>query len=287
MNNHKHSIEKMCKVLKVSRNSYYHWLKGYSKNAIINRYLLIQIKNIHKESNRSYGSKKIFEELISRGLIVSKYRIDKLTKKHGIKSSVKKKFRVTTDSNHFYSIAPNLLKREFKVEKPSKTWVSDISYVWTKQGWLYLTTVIDLFDRKVIGWSISQSLKTEETSISALKMAMNNRSISKDLIFHSDRGVQYAATEFKNLLNAFRITQSMSRKGNCWDNAVAESFFRSIKTECIYQQVFHDRKQAKLEIFAYIEYWYNRKRRHAALNYLTPEEKEQQYFNQLNLKYVA
>ncbi|MFN4197708.1 MAG: IS3 family transposase, partial [Flavobacterium sp.] len=162
--------------------------------------------------------------------------------------------------------------RGFAVDQPSKVWVSDITYIQTKEGFLYLTTLIDLYDRKMIGWSLSNGMSTEETSLAAWKMAIRNRSVKKGLIFHSDRGVQYANKKFANTIESYGVTRSMSRKGNCWDNAVAESFFKSLKTELIYGNRLRTKQQMRLEIFEYIEIWYNKKRRHGALNYKTIEE---------------
>ena len=190
----------------------------------------------------------------------------------------RKKFKVTTDSKHNYPVAPNLLNQEFSVTRPGEVWVSDISYVRTKSGWLYLTVIIDLYDRKVIGWSMSKGLSTEETVISAWFMAIRNRPVTENLIFHSDRGSQYACLDFTKILKKNSlISQSMSRKGNCWDNAVAESFFKTIKVEWIYGQSFINQEHAQLSIFEWIESWYNRKRRHSALGYKTMEE-----FNEIN-----
>ena len=197
--------------------------------------LIKEIKKIFKESRQTYGSPRITEELKSRKIIVSRPRVARLMKKENIRSKVKKKYVITTDSKHSFTVAPNLVNRNFVTETPGEVWVSDITYVRTMQGWLYLTVVIDLFDRKVIGWSLSTHLDVLHTSIPALKMALKNRMKDPKLIFHSDRGVQYACDAFKQLLNNENIKQSMSRKGNCWDNAVAESFFKSIKTESIYR----------------------------------------------------
>ncbi len=198
-------------------------------------------------------------------------------KKTNIRSKTVKKFRVTTDSKHQHQIMSNVLNRAFKVDRIGKVWVSDITYIPTAQGWLYLTIVMDLAD----SWAISDSLKANATVIPAWRMALINRPISEELIFHSDRGVQYSRNEFANLLRANQhVVRSLSRKGDCWDNAVAECFFKTIKAELVYDHPFLSRGQAKLEIFEYIEVWYNRKRRHSALGYLSPE-----LFGKLLLKY--
>ncbi len=193
-------------------------------------------------------------------------------KELGLRSKLSKKFKVTTNSKHNYLVVENILNRDFTPTKASQTWVSDITYIQTKEGFSYLTTVIDLYDRKIIGWSLSNGMSTEETSLAAWKMATSNRKFDKGLIFHSDRGVQYASRKFANTMEFYGVKRSMSRKGNCWDNAVAESFFKSLKTELIYGNKLITKEQMELEVFEYIEIWYNKKRRHSALNYKTIEE---------------
>lgn len=263
----------MCKVLGVSKSGYYSWLKRKpSKRAVENQKLMEQIRQIHKKSKYTYGSPRVTEELKINYVHVSRRRVARLMQKAGIRSITKKKFVATTDSKHNYPVAPNLLNREFRVEVPGKVWVSDITYIRTIEGWLYLTVIIDLFDRKVIGWSMSSTLKTAETIAPAWMMALMNRPLTDKLIFHSDRGIQYACSELKELIRNPQVIQSMSRKGNCWDNAVAESFFKTIKTEWIYRFVYTTKKQAVISVFEYIETWYNTQRRHSALNYLTPDE---------------
>lgn len=202
-----------------------------------------------------------------------------------LRSKIKRKYRITTDSNHSFSISKNQLTRKFTPATLNEVWVSDITYVRTAQGWLYLTTIIDLYDRQVIGWALSSNLSTRRTILPAWRMALSKINITKSLIFHSDRGVQYANNLFrKHLKNNDLITQSMSRKGNCWDNAVAEPFFKTLKTELIHHKKYESVLQAKSSIFEYIETWYNRKRLHSSLGYKTPIEVEQE-FNKL--KYVA
>lgn len=263
----------MCKVLGVSKSGYYSWLKRKpSKRAVENQKLMEQIRQIHKKSKYTYGSPRVTEELKINYVHVSRRRVARLMQKADIRSITKKKFVATTDSKHNYPVAPNLLNREFRVEAPGKVWVSDITYIRTIEGWLYLTVIIDLFDRKVIGWSMSSTLKTSETIAPAWMMALMNRPLTDKLIFHSDRGIQYACSELKELIRNPQVIQSMSRKGNCWDNAVAESFFKTIKTEWIYRFVYTTKKQALISVFEYIETWYNTQRRHSALNYLTPDE---------------
>jgi len=264
----------MCKVFKVSTSGFYanqRWIPPNRDNE--NRSLLFEIRRIHQDSKASYGSPRITEELNARGFKVSRPRVARLMNKHKIKAVHAKKFVVTTDSRHKYPVVENKLARNFTAEEPGQVWVSDITYIKTLKGWLYLTIILDLYDRKVIGWALSSDLSAANTTIAAWKMAVKNRSISKRLIFHSDRGSQYACHQFANLLNSYKcVERSMSRKGNCWDNAVAESFFKTIKVEHIYRNRFLTKEQAALSVFEWIETWYNRNRRHTALGNLTIRE---------------
>jgi transposase InsO family protein len=225
-------------------------------------------------------------EMEQLGHSASKARIARIMRAAGLRARPLKRFRATTDSKHNYPIAPNVLDRKFTVDRSNQVWVSDITYIRTYQGWLYLTVIIDLFDRKVIGWAMSNTLSAQSTIIEAWRMAVKNRKITQKLIFHSDRGVQYACKTFTNILRGYNelVTQSMSRKGNCWDNAVAESFFKTLKVEWVYNQRYQHKNQAQLSIFYWIETWYNRKRRHSALDYKTIEEFEQ---TNINLKQAA
>ncbi len=274
----------MCNVLKISRSSYYNWLNGsISNRKVKNKILMNEIKTIFKESKQTYGSPRITIELERQGHNVSRPKVARLMKQLGLKSKVKKKYRVTTDSNHKFPIAPNLVKRNFAPDRINKVWVSDITYIRTKQGWLYLTVIIDLFDRQVIGWALSKTMHAKNTIIPAWRMAVNKRTVTQELIFHSDRGVQYACNQFTNILKSHSLVkQSMSRRANCWDNAVAESFFKTLKTELIYHYSYKTRYQAEVAIFEYIEVWYNRKRLHSSLGYVTPMEYEMNYYQILN-----
>ena len=232
-----------------------------------------EINSIYHENKGRYGSPKITAELKSKGFKVSGARVARIMRSEGLKSIIKKKYKVsTTNSKHNYPVSPNHLKRNFKALNPGQVWVSDITYIHTKQGWLYLTIIMDLYDRKIIGWALNDNMTAKDTIVTAWKMAVINRPISKALIFHSDRGIQYASQEFRMLLDKKTITQSMSRKGNCWDNAVAESFFKILKSELIFHRYYLNFWYAKNEIFEFIEIWYNRKRRHSYLGYMTPEE---------------
>jgi len=275
-------IEKMCKVLGVSRSSYYSWLsRDPSKRSVENEELSNHIKKIYELSKRTYGSPRVTIKLQEEGLHVSRRRVARLMKRQNLKSIIRKKWVITTDSRHNYPVVENKLNRDFNVTRPGQVWVSDITYIKTLQGWLYLTVIIDLYDRKVIGWSFSRSLKAALTTIPAWKMAVRNRLITQKLIFHSDRGVQYACHEFKNLLSSFKLVErSMSRKGDCWDNAVAESFFKTLKVEHIYHHNYKTFKEAELSVFEYIEAWYNVNRIHTTIK-TSIRNKKEKFINQL------
>jgi len=261
----------------ISSSSYYKWSKdpvGFWQQQ--NAELLVRLKAVYSMSKGRYGSPRITKELNADGVRVSSPRIARLMGRNGIKSIMKRKYRATTNSNHLYPVNGNLLLRDFSTTCTGEKWVSDITYIRTGEGWLYLTVVMDLADRKIIGWSMDNSMSAGSTVVNAWKMAVKNRPLRGELIFHSDRGIQYASHEFRRCLEGLPVLQSMSRKGNCWDNAIAESFFKTLKTEMVYHRKFETRAQAKLELFDYIEVWYNKKRRHSALDYLTPIQVEQQ-----------
>lgn len=265
----------MCQVLEVSRSGYYAWRnREPSALSIENQKIVLEMKAIFAQSRQSYGSPRMCTELRSRGWSVSRQRVARLMRKAGLKVKAQRRFiPATTDSNHGLFISPNRLKRNFRVGKINRAWVSDITYIHTLEGWLYLTTVMDLGDRRIIGWATSETMGARETTVAALKMATANRKPAKRTIFHSDRGVQYACREFRKELKRHKISrQSMSRKANCWDNAVAESFFKSVKKEWLYTQTFANRAQAQLAVFEYIETWYNTRRRHSALGSKSPQQ---------------
>lgn len=276
----------MCKVLEIGIRGYYTWkvrLVCEKKQKVIAIKKLIS--SIYFSSKQRYGSPRIAAELTSMGNKISRITVAKYMREMGLLSKLRRKFKITTDSKHKYNIMPNILNREFTVTAPSKVWVSDITYISTKEGFLYLTTVLDLYDRKIIGWSLSNGMSTDETVLPAWKMAVKNRTIEKGLIFHSDRGIQYANKKIANVIGSYKtVRRSMSRKGNCWDNAVAESFFKTLKTEQVYGNKLISKEQMRLDLFEYIEIWYNRKRRHSALKYKTIEEFWKQ---ENNLKNVA
>ena len=279
----------MCQVLKVSTSGYYKWLKQVpSSRALRNDMLTKEIHAAYRLSKGRYGSPRITKELNMKDIKVSHVLVAKLMKQEHLQSIIRKKYKVTTDSSHKYPVVENILNREFTVKEKNKAWVSDLTYIRTMQGWLYLTTVIDLYDRKVIGWAFSNTMKASQTVIPAFNMANYNSPIqaNQPLIFHSDRGIQSAWEEFTTHISCKKnIIRSMSRKGNCWDNAVAESFFKTLKTELIYHHKYRTIKEAELSIFEYIETFYNTKRRHQQLNNLTILEHKQ--FNNNNLKNAA
>ena len=266
----------MSKVLEVSRNAYYNWKKDrQASKKRFRELLLAEIKKIYKLSRCIYGSPRISRELIKRGFKASQQYVARIMREEGLRSLATPKYVVTTDSGHDNPISENILNREFNVSQLGKVWVSDITYIRVNDDWAYLTTVLDLADRKIVGWAISEDMTTENTVIAAWNRAKMNREIKQGFIFHSDRGVQYTSNSFRQILNGNKkVTQSMSRKGNCWDNAVAESFFKTIKHESLNHIKFTSIKQLKRVLFEYIEHWYNRIRMHSALDYKTPLEKE-------------
>jgi putative transposase len=265
----------MCRVFAVSRSGYYRWRgRPESRRSIENRRLDAHIKAIYMKSKRRYGSPKITDDLNEMGFPVSKNRVARRMKAAGLRSIVRRKYRATTDSKHSYPVADNLLRRNFTTDGPDKVWVSDITYIATARGWLYLTVFIDLFSRMVVGWALSSSLSTEMV-LTALKRGLRNRRPGARLVIHSDRGVQYASRDFRKVLEKHQFVQSMSRKGDCWDNAVAESFFGIIKSELIHHERFKGPQDSLKAIFEYIEVFYNRKRKHSTLGYKTPAGFEQ------------
>lgn len=265
----------MCKVLKVNRASYYHWLSSGSVIRKVDIKLNELVEFIFNQGRNAYGTRRIKDKLLLYyGLFVSRKRISNIMKNLNLKVKMKRRYKNTTDSNHNLPIAPNILDRDFYASNKDEKYVGDITYISTGEGRLYLATVIDLYSRKVVGWSMDDTMKVSLVN-NALNMALRHRTPKKGLIWHTDRGSQYASYSHKDLLEKYNITQSMSRKGNCWDNAVAESFFKSLKNELVYQTVFYTKKQAKQEIFKYIELFYNRVRSHSYLNGLSPVEFEE------------
>lgn len=263
-------------MFSIERSGYYFWLKRQpGKRRCSNQELDKKIYNIFNFHKSRYGAKRITDDLRDAGEKCSKNRVAKRMQHLGLRAKAKKKFRVTTDSKHNLPVAPNLLNRDFSAIAPNQKWVGDISYVWTDEGWMYLAVVIDLYSRAVVGWSMQPTM-SRPLVCDALLMALWRRGFPKNLIFHSDRGSQYCSKDYQKILNTYGILCSMSRKGNCWDNAVAESFFHSIKTELVYAERYVTRESAKQSIFQYIEVYYNRIRRHSTLGSIAPEIFESQ-----------
>src|SRR6056297_1301148 len=266
----------MCQVLEVSRSGYYDWLnREPSQRQLENEKLKNKITEIYWQHKGRYGNPRIYSQLKKEGYNYNIKRIEKLMNIRGLKAIQKRKFKKTTDSNHNLPLKKNLLNRKFNVTQPNKVWVSDITYISTKEGWLYLAVVIDLYSRKVVGWSINKRM-TKHLVINTLNMGIKNRKPDKELIFHSDRGSQYASHKFQMELWKNGMRSSMSRKGDCWDNAIAKSFFSTIKTELIYHNKYKNRKQARQDIFQYIAVYYNRIRMHSTLSYKSPEDYEKE-----------
>lgn len=265
-----HGVQRMCRVIGASRSGYYRWKrKPQSKRQKENEKILMEIKESHKNSRRAYGSPRITMDLQAKGMRCSENRVARLMKIHGIAGKAKKKFKATTNSKHNLPVAENLLNQNFVAEKPNTIWVSDITYIATLEGWLYLVVILDLYSRQVVGWAMSNRL-TSDFAVKALYQAIGRRRPASGCILHSDRGVQYASADFRNELKAYGFIQSMSRKGNCYDNAAAESFFHTLKTEHVYDYRYETRTEAIQSVFEYIEMFYNRQRRHSALGYRTP-----------------
>lgn len=245
------------------------------KRGLKRQKLLEQIKEIHCASRHTYGAPRVYEQLRKSGVMVNYKVVEILMRKNDVRSKQCRKFKATTNSKHNLEVAENVLHRGFFKDKPNESWVTDITYIWTDEGWLYLVVFIDLWSRRVLGWSMSERMQSEFVC-EAFDMACRRRSIPvTGLLVHSDRGSQYAGKLFKKILAEKVCNQSMSRKGNCWDNAVAESFFGSLKKELVHHIRFRTREEARTAIFDYIEVFYNRNRLHSSLNYLTPEEFEQ------------
>ncbi len=268
-------VQKMADALGVTRSAYYAWKKrGESQRSKENSRLLGRIQFLHDRSHRSYGSRRIAVALRNEGQLCGKNRIARLMRQASIVSRIKRKFRITTHSKHSLAKADNLVQQNFITDKPNRLWVSDITYIWTKEGWLYLAVILDVFSRLVVGWSLSNRLH-HSLVLQAFQQAVRKRGIQPGLIFHSDRGVQYACEDVKEQFRIHQIIQSMSGSGNCYDNALAESFFHSMKTEWIYFEKYQTKEQASLSVFEYIESFYNRQRIHSNLGYQSPEKFEQ------------
>lgn len=265
----------MCRVLDVSTSGFYAWRqRRQSACKMANDTLLPQIKKIHAESRRTYGSPRIHMLLVEQGVSCGIHRVARLMRKHGIQARGKRRFKRTTNSAHAYPVAQNLLNRQFTTDAPNRKWVGDITYIPTGDGWLYLAVVMDLYSRRVVGWAMDKRMK-QNLTLSALHMAITQRRPKSGLLHHTDRGSQYAANRYQSVLKQHHMQVSMSRRGDCYDNATMESFFATLKAELEHYGRYVTRRQARSEIFEYIEVFYNRQRRHSSLGYLSPLQFEQ------------
>jgi len=272
----RYPIRLMCRALAVSAAGYYAWrVRPESARSVSDRTTRSAIRVIHRDSRETYGSPRIWDALVKQGHRIGEHRVARLMRQDGIRAKTVTKWRTTTQSNHQWPVAANTLNRQFTVAAPNRVWAGDITYVWTLEGWLYLAVLLDLYSRRVVGWAMSQRITVELTE-QALTMALAKRAPTAGLLHHSDRGSQYAATSYQRVLDAYGLLPSMSRKGNCWDNACVESFFGTLKRELVDQRRYVTREEARQDIFEYIEVFYNRQRRHSTLGYHSPAEYEAQ-----------
>lgn len=291
---HKHEqeyeVKIMCRVLGVSRGGYYNWVKHQeqppSGREMANQQLTAAIQTAFKKSRGTYGAPRIYTELKESGMVCSLNRVARLMRKAGIQARKQRAYKVaTTNSKHDYPVAPNTLNRQFWAAGPNEKWVGDITYIPTREGWLYLAVVLDIYSRRVVGWSMDKHMETDLVA-SALSMAAARRRPCSGVLHHTDRGSQYASNDYQQLLSAHRMEVSMSRKGDCYDNALMESFFSTLKAECA-TEVYATRSEARQSIFEYIEVWYNRQRRHSAIGYVSPEAFEKRHFESNRESFVS
>lgn len=270
-----HALELLCRVLEVSRSGYYAWRgRPKSERAKDDEVLTETIKEVHAGSRGTYGSPRVHAELRARGVGCGRKRVARLMRRAGLRARCKRKFRVTTNSRHRLPIAENVLERRFAVEQPNEVWAADLTYIPTLEGWLYLAVVLDVCSRRVVGWAMGEQA-TSELALRALRMAAAQRKPSAGLVHHSDRGVQYASHAYRAALEGLGAISSMSGKGNCWDNAVVESFFATLKTEEVDGKTYRTRDEARSSVFGYIEGFYNRRRRHSTLGFESPQRFEE------------
>ena len=268
-------VATLCRVLDVSRSGLYAFSRRReSRRSRQNRLLLFQIRDAHHESRRTYGSPRVHAELRDCGVRVGRNRIARLMRLDGLKARHRRRFVLTTRNDPNLPVAPNVLQRNFSPAAPNRAWAADITYIRTLEGWLYLAVVLDLYSRRVVGWATSARID-RDLVLAALAMAVERRAPTKGLVHHSDQGCQYASWNYQRTMRTLGIVCSMSRRGNCWDNAVVESFFSTLKTECVYRTSFATRQQARSALFDYVETFYNPKRRHSALGYVSPMQFEQ------------
>jgi putative transposase len=276
------SITLMCKVLEVSHSGYYAWqVRPESKQKMANQQLAEKIKAIFHDTDETYGSPRICKELNDQGESCSENRVARIMRENGIRAKQTRKYKTTTKANNAHSVAPNLLNRDFSADRPNQKWVTDITYIDTQEGWLYLAGVMDLFSRRIVGWSMSKRM-TSALVVDALKMAISQRNPPPGLIHHSDRGSQYTGRVYQQLLKDNQMMVSMSGTGNCYDNAVMESFFGTLKKEHVHHCIYRIRDEAKADLFFYIEAFYNRRRRHSTLGYISPLAFEQAHYQHVS-----
>jgi transposase InsO family protein len=267
-------VRVLCRVLKVSTSGFYAWCRrAPSARAREDAALKVEIRAAHAASKKTYGSPRILEDLKANGRRVGRKRVARLMREEGIEGQKKRRFRTTTDSRHSHPVAPNHLQRNFSASAPNEIWVSDITYVWTGEGWMYLAAILDLFSRRIVGWAMDSRID-QGLALDALNMALTTRRPAAGLVHHSDRGVQYAGAAYQEQLRKAGMVCSMSSKGDCWDNAVAESFFSTFKAELVHRMDYAGREQAWASTFDYIEAFYNPRRRHSALGYSSPVDYE-------------
>lgn len=281
------SVGFLCDILNVSPSHFYRWRTGWqSKIAARDAELLPQIQRVFSEHDSNYGYRRVTEELQGQEVEVGYHRVARLMRENDLKGLVKPAFRKTTDSDHDMPVAPNLLDRNFDVDEPDRVWAGDISYLRTTEGWLFIAVILDLCSRKVVGWAMSTRID-RQLCLDALQMALWRRRPGPNLVHHSDQGSQYTSDDYQRALEAQKITCSMSRRGNCWDNAVVESFFATLKRELFYGRPQQGREATADSVFRYIETYYNRKRRHSSLGYLSPEQYELKVLNNQAAKLAA
>ena len=272
-------VRMMCRLLAVKASGFYAWRRrAPSARCVDNERLKQRIGQVHAESDGVYGSPKVREELLHEGEHVGKHRVARLMRELGLQGIPKKRYKVTTQSQHAHAVAPNYLAQQFCADAPNQRWVADITYIGTGEGWIYLAVILDLYSRAIVGWSMNTRI-TRHLALDALVMALGRRPVGDELVHHSDRGSQYASGDFQALLRTHGIVCSMSGAGNCYDNAAVESFFALLKRERVHRRTYATRQQARTDIFDYIERFYNRRRRHGAANQMSPLEFEKMTLN--------
>jgi putative transposase len=267
----------LCRLLGVTRQGYYAFeSRGRSERTESDEHLRERVRVLHAESRGTYGSPRVHAALRNEGFRIGKGRVERVLRSLGLQGRTPRRWRATTRANPKHSVVGNVLDRDFTASRPNERWVTDISYIWTDEGWCYLAVILDLYSRSVVGWALDTTLTTK-LALAALDTAIRRRTPSEGLLHHSDRGCQYTSDEYRSALLGLGISASMSRKGNCWDNAVAESFFATIKNELVYRQRWSSRTELRAAVFEYIEVFYNRRRLHSSIGYTTPADIENDY----------